>query len=50
MKKFCVFVAFIFLGAVMGCSYKTCPTYSKIEAPSDLVVTTQGAADLTPAQ
>ena len=50
MKVLKFTVAVLFLAAASSCSYKTCPTYSTAEAPTDLVVTTQEAADLTPAR
>jgi len=48
MKLLKFAVAIIFLAAASSCSYKTCPTYSKIEAPTDLTVSTQ-VVEATPA-
>nr|WKN38165.1 hypothetical protein K4G66_05560 [Tunicatimonas sp. TK19036] len=45
MKVLKFTLAIIFLATVSSCSYKTCPTYSKVEAPTDLVVSTQQSAD-----
>ena len=47
MKVLKFTLALIFLAAVSSCSHQTCPTYSKVKAPTDLVVTTQHS-DATP--
>lgn len=48
MKVLKFTLAIFFLAAVSSCSYKTCPTYSTVEAPANFVVTTQQANNLTP--
>ncbi|MEM9833118.1 MAG: hypothetical protein AAF944_20965 [Bacteroidota bacterium] len=50
MKLLKFTVAILFLTAVSSCSYKTCPTYSKIEAPTSLTVSTQPVGEVSPAQ
>ena len=50
MKLLKFTVAILFLAAVSSCSYKTCPTYSKIEAPTNLTVSTQPVGEVSPAQ
>ncbi|MEM9672941.1 MAG: hypothetical protein ACFB15_14745 [Cyclobacteriaceae bacterium] len=50
MKLLKLAVAIIFLAAASSCSYKTCPTYSKIDAPADLTASTQPVVEITKAR
>ncbi len=50
MKLLKFTIAILFLAAASSCSYKTCPTYSKIDAPTNLTVSTQSVGEVTSAQ
>lgn len=48
MKVLKFTVAILFLAAVSSCSHRTCPTYSKVEAPTNLTADTQTVVEITP--
>jgi hypothetical protein len=50
MKVLKFTVVILFLAAASSCSYKTCPTYSKIDAPVDLTASTQPVMEVTKAR
>ena len=50
MKLLKFTIAILFLAAASSGSYKTCTTYSKVDAPTNLTVSAQSVGEVTSAQ